>query len=86
MKINIKARAKNELFWITLIPAVLLLIQAVLAIFGVEFDYTDIQSKLTGIVEAIFGVLVILGVVIDPTTKGASDSDRAMTYDKPAEE
>lgn len=86
MKINIKARVKNELFWITLIPAVLLLIQAVLAVFGVEFDYTDIQSKLIGIIEALFGVLVILGVVIDPTTKGASDSDRAMTYDKPAEE
>ena len=35
-------------------------------------------------VDALFAVLVILGVVVDPTTEGLGDSDRAMTYTKPA--
>ncbi len=32
---------------------------------------------------AVFAVLVILGVVTDPTTAGVSDSKQAMTYTEP---
>ena len=32
---------------------------------------------------AVFALLVILGVVVDPTTQGVSDSERAQQYDKP---
>lgn len=83
MKINWKVRIKNKNFWITLIPALLLLIQGVAALFGFELNLGDIGNKLIAVVNAVFVVLAILGIVTDPTTKGVSDSEQAMTYTKP---
>lgn len=83
LKINFLARAKNKLFWLALIPAVILLVQMVAAIFGFEFDLSDLQGKLVAAVDALFAVLVILGVVVDPTTEGVGDSAQAMTYTEP---
>jgi phi LC3 family holin len=34
-------------------------------------------------VNAVFALLVILGIVVDPTTEGVSDSNRAMSYEEP---
>ena len=83
MKINWKVRIKNKNFWITAIPAVLLLAQAVLAVFGVTIDIGELGNKLLVVVDAVFALLVGLGVLIDPTTAGISDSDQAMTYQTP---
>lgn len=85
MKINWLVRIKNKNFWITVIPAVLLLVQVVLAVFGVTIDIGDLGNKLLAVVNAAFAVLSIMGIVTDPTTKGVSDSDQAMTYTKPKE-
>lgn len=81
--INWTVRIKNKNFWLAVIPAVLLLIQAVAAVFGYTLDLGDIGNKLIAVVNAAFGVLVVLGVVVDPTTAGISDSNRAMNYKKP---
>lgn len=83
--INWKVRLKNKTFWLSLIPAVLLLVQVVAAVFGITLDLGDLGSKLLAVVNAVFAVLVILGVVNDPTTAGMSDSKQAMTYTKPKE-
>lgn len=83
MKINWRVRIKNRNFWLTLIPAVLLLAQVVMAVFGVEIDLGDIGNKLIDVVNAAFVVLAILGIVTDPTTPGVADSERALTYDRP---
>jgi phi LC3 family holin len=85
MKINWLVRIKNKNFWIALVPAVLLLVQVVLAVFGVTIDIGDLGNKLLAVVNAAFAVLSILGIVTDPTTKGISDSTQAMTYIKPKE-
>ena len=85
MKINWKVRIKNKNFWLTVIPAILLLVQVVLAVFGITIDIGDIGNKLIAVVNAAFGALAILGIVTDPTTKGVSDSEQALTYDKPKE-
>ena len=82
--INWKVRIKNKSFWLALIPAVLLLIQAVAALFGFELDLDFLGERLLAVVNAVFVVLTILGVVVDPTTQGVADSERAMGYDKPA--
>ena len=82
--INWKVRIKNKSFWLALIPAVLLLIQAVAALFGFELDLDFIGERLLTVVNALFVVLTILGVVVDPTTQGVGDSERAMGYDEPA--
>ena len=81
--INWTVRSKNKPFWLAVIPAVLLLVQAVAAVFGLTLDLGDIGNKLIAVVNAAFGVLVVLGVVNDPTTAGMSDSNRAMNYKKP---
>ena len=83
MKINWTVRMKNKNFWLTLIPAALLLVQVVLAVFGVEINIGEIGDKLLAIVNAAFGVLAILGIVNDPTTEGISDSKQALTYTEP---
>lgn len=81
--INWKVRIKNKWFWLAFIPAILTLIRAVAALFGFQIDTETINAQLTAIIEALFAVLVIMGVVVDPTTKGVSDSDRAREYDEP---
>ena len=85
MKINWLVRIKNKNFWISLIPALLLLVQVVASVFGFNLDLGELGNKLLAVVNAAFGVLTILGIVTDPTTKGISDSDLAMTYEKPKE-
>ena len=83
MKINWKVRIKNKVFWLALVPAVLLLIQVVAAVFGIDLNLDALGDKLLAVVNALFAVLTILGVVTDPTTVGISDSRQAMEYDKP---
>lgn len=83
MQINWLVRLKNKAFWLALIPALLLLVQTVAATFGLTLDLGDIGDKLLAVVNAVFSVLAILGVVVDPTTEGVSDSTQAMTYEEP---
>ena len=83
MKINWKVRIKNPNFWLSLIPALLLLVQVVAAVFGFTLDLSDLGDKLLAVVNAVFAVLAILGIVTDPTTSGVSDSTQAMTYTEP---
>ena len=83
MKINWKVRIKNKSFWLSIIPAVLLLVQAVAALFGYSIDLGVIGDKLIVVVNALFVVLSIIGVVNDPTTSGISDSKQALTYEAP---
>ena len=84
--INWTVRIKNKNFWLAVIPAVLLLIQAVAAVFGFTLDLGDIGNKLIAVVNAVFSVLVVLGVVNDPTTAGMSDSKQARGYNFPKED
>ena len=81
--INWEVRIKNKNFWLALIPAVLLLIQVVAEVFGFHLDLGDLGNKLLAVVNAVFAVLAILGIVTDPTTVGISDSNLAMTYEYP---
>lgn len=83
MKINWTVRIKNKTFWLALIPALLLLIQVVAAVFGIDLKFDALGDKLLAVVNALFAVLTILGVVTDPTTAGVGDSKQAMEYDKP---
>lgn len=83
MKLNLKVRVKNKAFWLAVIPAVALVAQAVAALFGYSIDLTTLVGKLQAVVNAVFALLVILGIVVDPTTDGINDSNRAMSYEEP---
>ena len=83
--INWRVRIRNKAFWVAIIPAVLVLIQVVAAVFGYTLDLGELGNKLIAVVNSVFVVLSILGVVNDPTTSGLSDSKQAMTYELPKE-
>ena len=85
-KINWRVRLKSKTFWLTVIPALLLLVQVVAAVFGFELELGDLGNKLLAVVNALFAVLSILGIVTDPTTAGVSDSAQALTYTEPKED
>ena len=82
-KINWKLRLKNRNFWLALIPALALAVQAIMAVFGFEYDFSDLVNKLIVVVNTVFVVLMVLGLVNDPTTDGITDSQKALTYEKP---
>ncbi len=84
--INWKIRLMNRQFWLSLIPALALTAQAIAAVFGWEIDLTTAVGKLLTVVNTVFALLVVLGIVVDPTTEGIGDSERALRYTKPWED
>ena len=84
MKLNIPVRIKNPWFWVGLIATIL-------AAMGIEpamfTSWPLVWEAIVGLVSNPFQlgcvVLAVLGVFVDPTTKGVSDSNLAMTYKKP---
>lgn len=78
--INWKLRIKSKMFWLSVLPALALAVQAILAVFGVEYDFSELVDKLIVVVNTVFALLVILGIVVDPTTDGITDSQQALTY------
>lgn len=83
MKIYWLVRIRNKNFWMAVIPALALVVQAVAAVFGYSLDFTSLVGKILAVVDVVFALLVILGLVNDPTTAGLQDSNRAMSYEVP---
>ena len=81
--LNWTVRMKNKTFWLTLIPAVLLLMQVTAAVFGFTLELGAMGDKLLDVGNALFAVLAVLGIVTDPTTAGVGDSAQALTYTEP---
>ena len=81
-KINWKVRLKQPAFWIATIPVVISFVYSILALLGVVPSITEdiVQNAFI----AVIALLAQFGIVIDPTTKGVCDSDRALTYEKPS--
>ena len=67
-KINWLVRIKNKAFWVAFIPAVLLLIQVIASVFGIQIDLGNLGNKLLEVVNAVFSILVILGVTMKFTS------------------
>ncbi|GLC87250.1 phage holin [Lysinibacillus piscis] len=82
MRINWKIRLQHKPFLLALCSLVLLLGQQVAALFGYELT-SAMSEQLLSIVNTVLSILVLMGVVIDPTTNGTSDSERALHYRKP---
>lgn len=81
-KINWMVRIQNKAFWLSLIPAVLLLIQVVAAVFGYQLELGELGNRLLAVVNALFALLAVLGVITDPTTDGVCDSDHVLCAGK----
>ena len=81
MKINWKVRLRNPVFWATFIPALVSFVYTVLGCFGVV--PTVSEEMVINIISAGISALAAIGVLVDPTTKGTGDSERAMHYEFP---
>ena len=81
---NWKLRLQNKTTLITLIAAVLSLVYQVLAMFNIVPGVTE-ETILSAAGVAV-NILCLLGIVVDPTTKGITDSSRALNYSAPAED
>ncbi|ARU13171.1 holin [Streptococcus phage P0095] len=75
--INLKLRLQNKATLVALISAVFLMLQQ----FGL-----NIPSNIQEGINTLVTILVILGIVTDPTTKGIADSERALNYDEPLDD
>ena len=78
MKINWKVRLRNKVWLTTMAAAVCAVVFDMLAMLEIAPAVTE--DAVMQAVTAALTLLGMLGVVIDPTTEGAGDSDRAMTY------
>lgn len=82
MKINWSLRLKNKTTLTSILVAVIALIYQLCGLAGVVPAVS--QSEAVNVVGVIINVLCMLGIVVDPTTAGTSDSTRAMSYTEPS--
>ena len=82
-KINWKVRLRNKHFVISLASFIILNAQVVAVAMGYTFDLDVVTSAVVAVINIIFGILAFAGIVQDPTTKGYSDSERALKYTEP---
>lgn len=78
MKINWKARFKNKAFLITFVTLIVAFVYQMLGLFRIVPPVSE--DALTNIIMIVINFMANLGVIVDPTTSGVSDSERAMTY------
>ena len=83
MKINWKVRLRHKQFWVALIALFAVLANQIAGLF--DYDINVYSEQATEIAETILLILSAIGIIVDPTTQGLSDSDRAMTYKRPGE-
>lgn len=81
LKLNLKVRMRNPVFWLTFLPAAVGFVYSVLSVFGVVPGIS--QKSIVNILSEIITALATVGVLIDPTTKGVCDSEDALKYEEP---
>jgi phi LC3 family holin len=82
LQINWKVRLRQKHFLVGMFSAILIFAQTISELLG--YPLSDaLGDKVTNIFNAILGILTLMGVTIDPTTSGASDSDKALDYTEP---
>ena len=64
--INWRVRLKNKAFWVAFVPALLLLVQVMAAVFGFSLNLDWLGERLLAVVNAAFALLAVLGVVRSP--------------------
>ncbi|MTB77314.1 phage holin [Streptococcus uberis] len=72
MKINWKLRLQSKYFWVALISLIVLLTQ--------QLGFDIFPKNWEEVLNTVLSILILLGVINDPTTAGISDSEQAMDY------
>lgn len=66
--IDLQARLRNKTFWVSMISAVILLIQ--------QLGLNIIPPNYADVVNTVLSILVMLGIVVDTSTPGISDQTK----------
>ena len=82
MKINWKVRLKNKVWLGSFCSLVVGFVYSMLALFDVFPEVT--QSLVLQLMNQVLTFLGLIGVIVDPTTAGIGDSERALGYEEPA--
>ena len=82
--INWKVRLQSGSWWMGIISAVVVAVFAILKIFKVETSVT--ADEIMNVAMLVLMIPAAIGITTDPTTKGVSDSEQALTYDAPKED
>lgn len=82
--INWKLRLKNKTTLLALCATIIAFVYQILGLFGVVPPITE--ESITQLVTMLINILAMLGIVVDPTTAGVSDSERALGYAEPRAE
>ena len=81
MKVNWKVRFKNKVWLATFFSLIIGFVFNLLSLFDIYPAVT--RNQVTEIVTQGLTFLGLFGIIVDPTTAGLNDSDRAMNYDEP---
>lgn len=84
MKINWKLRLQNRATLAAIVAAIIALVYQILGLIGVVPAVS--QDAVMQTASMAINLLVLLGIVVDPTTEGTSDSSQALEYDEPRKE
>lgn len=72
MKINWNLRLQSKYFWVALISLIVLLTQ--------QLGFDIFPKNWEEVLNTVLSILILLGVLNDPTTAGLNDSEQAMDY------
>ena len=81
MKVNWKVRFKNKIWLGSFLSLIIGFVYSMLALFDVFPEVT--QSLVLQLMNQVLTFLGLIGVIVDPTTAGLGDSERALGYDGP---
>ena len=81
MKLNWKVRFKNKVWLGSFCSLIIGFVYSMLALFDVFPEVT--QSLVLQLLNQVLTFLGLIGVLVDPTTAGLGDSERAMGYEEP---
>ena len=83
-KINWQVRLKKKSFWVAIVSAVALFINNITGAFGLDYSASIEQG--VSIITSLLTLLAGLGIIVDPTTKGIKDSEKATEYTTPRDD
>ena len=81
MKLNWKVRFKNKVWLGSFFSLIIGFVYSMLGLFDVFPAVT--QSLVVQLLNQVLTFLGLIGVIVDPTTAGIGDSERAMGYEEP---
>ena len=81
MKLNWKVRFRNKVWLGSFFSLIIGFVYSMLALFDIFPQVT--QNLVVQLLNQVLTFLGLIGVIVDPTTAGIGDSERAMGYEEP---